>query len=76
MEIDQRKALDSNDRLSGLMIDYVNGISEVKLLNARKVFADKIAVLSTKSANYSHIANKIRANGLLQVIVLFRRFLF
>ena len=53
MEIDIRKMNITKDYLSSSVIDYVNGISEVKLLNARKTFTDKIASASSKYADYN-----------------------
>ncbi len=58
LEIDGRKVHRSNDLLSSLVIDCVNGITEIKLLNSRKIFTEKISFVSTESANNSHIANK------------------
>lgn len=58
LEIDIRKKLNSNDRLSSLVIDCVNGITEIKLLNSRKIFTEKISSASTEYANGSHIATK------------------
>ncbi len=58
LDIDRRKTLNMDDRLSGTIVDCVNGISEVKLLNARKNFTEKISFVSEKCADYAHIANK------------------
>ncbi len=58
LEIDLRKEHNSRDLLSGTIIDYINGISEIKLLNAKKSFTEKIAFISREKADYAHIANK------------------
>ena len=53
LEIDRKRAFVYTDRLSGDVIDYVNGISEVKLLGAGKAFTEKIAAVSSRAAEYS-----------------------
>ncbi len=57
-EIDRRKVNRSNDLLSSIVIDCVNGIGEIKLLNSRKTFTEKIASISTINADNANIANK------------------
>ena len=58
LEIDSRKAFNAIDQLSSSVIDYVNGMSEVKLLNAKKTFTGKISAISGRVADYSNDANK------------------
>ena len=58
LEIDRRRSNLSTDRLSGTVIDCVNGISEIKLLNARGIFTDKIAAVSSENAEDSYIITK------------------
>ena len=58
LEIDNRKAFNALDQLSGSVIDYVNGMSEVKLLNAKNTFTEIISAISGRVADYSNNANK------------------
>ncbi len=58
LDIDRRKAYLIEDSLSGSIIDFVNGISEIKLLNAHRFITDKISDISDKNAEMYHIANR------------------
>ena len=58
LEIDRRKKINLLDRLSGEVVDYVNGISEVKLLNAKKSFSKRISDFSEKHTLQAHLTNR------------------
>ncbi len=58
LEIDRRKTINMLDRLSGGVIDYVNGISEVKLLNAKETFSKRISDFSEQRTVQAHLTNR------------------